>query len=174
MNLRIAIVSVISMGILAVSPNSSHAEDITNRVHAQFYLDAQTGCYSASYISVPRIPMKAIHKLYPVSCFQRHHYEVYWAGQFPFKGKNLMAQGRQAVEMCSKKSTSPIYFRSPNSYNYASDEQVFIGNWMADLGPEYKRYKNKIVCYLVLGTKSTRYIKEVDKPLIAGIETYVS
>jgi hypothetical protein len=171
---RIVLVTVISLGFLSLTPTSSRSEDITNRVHAQFYLDTQTGCYSASYISVRRVPMKAIHKLYPVSCFQPHHYEVYWAGQFPFKEKNLMAQGRRAVEMCSKKSTNPIYFRSPNSYNYSPDEQVFIGNWMADLGPEYKRYKNKIVCYVVLGTKSTRYIKEVDKPLIAGIETYVN
>ena len=172
--IKFAFVSAVSIALLISASPPSYSEDITNRVHAQFYLDAKSGCYSASYISVLRIPMRAIHKIYPVSCFQPHHYEVYWAGQFPFTEKNLMDQGKQAVNMCSKKSTNPIYFRSPGSYNYTLDEQVFIGNWMADLGPEYKRYKNKIVCYVVLGTKSTRYIKEVDRPLIAGIETYVS
>lgn len=154
--------------------SSARAEDISQRAHAIFYLDAQTGCYSASYISVPRIPMRAIHKIYPVSCFKPHHYEVYWSGDIPFRKKNLMDQGKYVIAECAKKSTNPQYFRDTRSYNYSRDEQVFVGNWMADLGPEYRRYKNRIICYVVLGTQSTRYIKEVNTPLIAGIEDYVA
>ena len=116
--------------------------------------------------------MKSIKKVYRVACNENHHYEVYWTGVIPFRKKNLMEQGKFIVNECAKRSWKKEYSRNRNSYNYSPDEQVFIGNWMADLGPEYKRYGDKIVCYVSLGTQLTRYIKEVNLPILVGVENY--
>ena len=152
--------------------NRAAAEDISYRPHASFYLDATVGCYSASFISVKRVPMKGIKKVYRVACNSTHHYEVFWTGVIPFRKKSVMEQGKFIVNECAKRKWDKEYGRNRNSYNFSADEQIFIGNWMADLGPEYKRYGDKVVCYIVLGTQSTRYIKEIDQPILAGIENY--
>lgn len=114
--------------------------------------------------------MKGIKKVYKVACNTAHHYEVYWTGVIPFRKKSVMEQGKFIVNECAKRQVWASYARNTNSYNYSADEEIFIGNWMADLGPEYKRYGDKVVCYVVLGTKSTRYIKEVIQPILSGVE----
>lgn len=138
-----------------------------------FYLWAKPGCYSANLKSCPTIPMYSIKKIYPVSCFSPHHFEVFYAGQFTTKDGRVGAGGREVVTDCLKKSKKlGFYARSSNSYNWSKDEEELIGNWMADIGAESQRFPNRSICYAGVTTKSWLYIKEVNTPIIKGYERY--
>jgi hypothetical protein len=138
-----------------------------------FYLWAKPGCYSANLKSSPTIPMYSVKKIYPVSCLAPHHFEVFYAGQFTTKDGRVGAGGREVVADCLQKSkTLGFYIRSDKSYNWSKDEEALIGNWMADIGAESKRFPNRSICYTSITTKSWLYIKEVNSPVIRGYEKY--
>ena len=119
--------------------------------------------------------MYSVKKIYPVSCFAPHHFEVFYAGQFTTKDGRVGAGGREVVADCLQKSKAlGFYMRSSKSYNWSKDEQALIGNWMADIGAESQRFPNRSICYTSITTKSWLYIKEVNFPIIRGYETYDS
>ena len=138
-----------------------------------FYLWAKPGCYSANLKSSPTIPMYSVKKIYPVSCFSPHHFEVFYAGQFTTKDGKAGAGGQEVVTDCLNKSKSlGFYSRPANAYNWSKYEEVLIGNWMADIGAESQRFPNRSICYTSVTTKSWLYIKEVNLPIIRGYEKY--
>lgn len=138
-----------------------------------FYLWAKPGCYSANLKNSLTIPMYSVKKIYPVSCFSPHHFEVFYAGQFTTKDGKTGAGGREVVADClTKAKTLGFYQRSANSYNWSKDEEELIGNWMADIGAESQRFPNRSICYTSVTTKSWLYIKEVNSPIIKGFEKY--
>lgn len=140
-----------------------------------FYMYAEPGCYSSNLRSNPTIPMYSIKKLYPVSCFEPHHFEVFWVGQIKPKKESKGIGGKEAVNECLQKSKELGYYkRNANFYNWSAGEELLIGNWMADIGTESQRFPNKTICYTSLTTKSWIYIKEVNYPLIRGFEKYES
>lgn len=78
-----------------------------------FYLWAKPGCYSANLKSSPTIPMYSIKKIYPVSCFAPHHFEVFYAGQFTTKDGRVGAGGREVVSDCLKNPRNLGFIQGP-------------------------------------------------------------
>ena len=138
-----------------------------------FYMWAKPGCYSATLKSSPTIPLYSIRKIYPVSCFSPHHFEVFYAGQLIGSNGKFAAGTQEIVKACLKKSTDfQFYKRISNSYNWSKDEEGLIGNWQADNGAESQRFPNRTICFTSISTKSWLYIKEINFPLIVGYEKY--
>ncbi len=159
---------VSALATVALSPPASGLEE---RPRAVLYIAAEPGCYSATYISARTIPAKAPKKLYPVSCSEKHHYEVYWAGKMETRPGNPIPASKASLNHCLEKGKSLVILgRGPSSYNFSADEMTGTGNWLADKGPEAKRYPKRVVCYIGLSTKDFRYFKEMSQPLIKGLE----
>lgn len=117
--------------------------------------------------------MYSIKKIYPVSCFAPHHFEVFWSGQIKTIDGKVGAGGREAVNNCLNKSKRlGFYVRDPNQYNWSGDEELFIGNWMADMGVEAQRFPNRSICYAGVTNRSWLYIKEINSPITRGHEKY--
>jgi hypothetical protein len=134
------------------------------------YIAAEPGCYSATYISSKTVPMKAPKKLFPVSCSSKHHFEVYWSGQVATQPGNPIPTSRSSANFCLEKSKyQTVLGRGPNSYNFGLNETTGTGNWLADRGPEAKRYPKRLVCYMGLSTNEFRYFKEMSQPLLKGL-----
>ena len=138
-----------------------------------FYMWAKPGCYSATLKSSPTIPLYSIRKIYPVSCFSPHHFEVFYAGQLMGANGKFADGMQEIVKACLKKSTDfQFYKRISSSYNWSKDEEDLIGNWQADNGAESQRFPNRTICFTSVSTKSWLYIKEINFPLIRGYEKY--
>lgn len=156
----------------------ANAEVIPKRPAATFYLDVTPGCYSLSYISSLRVPFKDVKKVYRVSCFERHHYEVFYVGNVNALNNQQLAElgikpGSKSLDYCSALfSRLKMNARSRSSYSWTADESFSIGNWIADRGPEYARYQDRFACYLGLGVKNQIFFKEVIEPLTKGFEKY--
>ena len=150
---------------------SSAASAVEERPRAILYIAAEPGCYSATYISAPTIPMKAPKKLYPVSCFEKHHYEVYWSGRIKTQPGNPIPASKASLNHCLDKGKElAILGRGPNSYNFGPNETTGTGNWLADKGPEAKRFPKRVVCYIGLTTTEFRYFKEMSQPLLKELQ----
>ena len=161
--------SVLIISFLVIVPLNP-AKAVSERPRAILYIAAEPGCYSATYISSKTVPMKAPKKLYPVSCFSKHHFEVFWSGQVETQPGNPIPTSRSSANFCVEKSkTQTVLGRGPNSYNFGIDETTGTGNWLADRGPEAKRYPKRLVCYIGLSTKEFRYFKEMSQPLLKGL-----
>jgi hypothetical protein len=151
---------------------------IERRPSAVFYLDARMGCYSLSYSSSLRVPFDEVKKLYRVSCSELHHFEVFSSGELEVVGKSSSQgsnsnAGKFALDHCVKEFRKLKFNkRYKSDYNWSSQEEISMGNWIADTGPELVRYSNKFVCYLGQGVKNRPFFKEVAKPLIKGFEKY--
>lgn len=144
---------------------------LEQRPRAVLYIAAEPGCYSATYVTARTIPVKAPKKLYQVSCFEKHHYEVYWAGKMKTQPGNPIPGSKASLNHCLEKGKSLVILgRGPSSYNFSSDETTGTGNWLADKGPEAKRYPKRVVCYIGLSTRDFRYFKEMSQPLIKGLK----
>jgi hypothetical protein len=155
-----------------------HASASERRPSAIFYLDARQGCYSLSYSSSLRVPFDEVKKLYRVSCLGLHQYEIFFAGaiseigKYSSQGSNVNA-GKLALDYCVKEFRKLKFnTRTKSDYNWSIEEEISMGNWLADTGPELVRYSNKFVCYLGQGVKNRPFFKEVAKPLIKGFEKY--
>jgi hypothetical protein len=149
----------------------SFAWSIEKRPEAILYIAAERGCYSATYISSKTVPMKAPKKLFPVSCFEKHHFEVFWSGQVATQPGNPIPASKPASNFCVEKSKELVILgRGSNSYNFGLLETTGTGNWLADKGPEAKRYPKRLVCYMGLSTNEFRYFKEMSQPLIKGLK----
>lgn len=136
---------------------------------------AKPGCYAGYSKSQPLIPMYSIKKIYPVSCFAPHHFEVFWAGQIKTLDGKVVADGREVINNCLDKSKKlGFYTRNSNSYNWSTNEEQFIGNWMADMGVESQRFPKRSICYAGVTTKSWFFMKEIDFPIIRGHEKYAN
>jgi hypothetical protein len=132
---------------------------------------AVPGCYSVTFISSKTVPTKPPKRIYRVSCFEKHHFEVFWAGKVSPSMGSPIPSPKRSLEHCleqSKKFTS--YSRSGNSYNFGPNETIGTGNWLSDKGPEAKRFPNRLVCYFALSNSDFRIFKEVDRPLVKGLE----
>ena len=115
--------------------------------------------------------MKAPKKLFPVSCFEKHHFEVFWSGQVATQPGNPIPASKPASNFCVEKSKELVILgRGSNSYNFGLLETTGTGNWLADKGPEAKRYPKRLVCYMGLSTNEFRYFKEMSQPLIKGLK----
>ncbi len=159
---------VSALATVALGPPASGLEE---RPRAVLYIAAEPGCYSATYISARTIPAKAPKKLYPVSCSEKHHYEVYWAGKMKTQPGNPIPASKASLNHCLEKEKNLVILgRGANAYNFSPDEMTGTGNWLADKGPEAKRYPKRVVCYIGLSTKDFRYFKEMSQPLIKGLE----
>lgn len=156
---------------IALLSQSSSSWGIEKRPEAILYIAAEPGCYSATYISSKSIPMKAPKKLYPVSCFEKHHYEVFWSGQVATQRGNPIPASKASANFCVEKSKDLVILgRGPSSYNFGPQETTGTGNWLADKGPEAKRYPKRLVCYMGLSTNEFRYFKEMSEPLLKGLQ----
>lgn len=168
MNLRKVFCLLIVLAMASL--HSGIAWAVEKRPKAILYIAAEPGCYSATYISSETVPMKAPKKLYPVDCFEKHHFEVFWSGQVATQPGNPIPSSRSSSNFCVEKSKSLVILgRGPNSYNYGPGETTGTGNWLADKGPEAKRYPKRLVCYMGLSTNEFRYFKEMSQPLINGL-----
>ncbi len=160
-------------GVTAADANTSK-----RRPTAIFYLDATKGCYSLSHVSSLRVPYTEVKKLYRVSCNELHHYEIFATGgladigKSSIQGSNLDA-GKSSVSYCVEEFRKLKFNkRSKIDYNWSSEEEISMGNWIADTGPELVRYADRFVCYLGQGIKNRPFFKEVAKPLTKGFEKY--
>lgn len=151
-------------------PNSSvQAAQEGSRPRGIIYMAAEVGCYSATYISSRSISMVAPKKVYPVPCTQYHHYEVFWTGKFKTRPGNLIPNSKESANFCLGESKKLKYYeRDSRSYNHESGDNIGIGNWLADKGPEAARFPKRLVCYVGLTTNEFRTFKQVDQPLIRG------
>lgn len=153
----------------AITIQVSSASGVEDRPRALLYISVNPGCYSATFVTSSTIPFNAPKKLYPVSCFEKHHFEVYWSGQIATQPGNPIPASKASSNFCRKKSEKlTILSRGSNSYNYGPNETTGVGNWLPDKGPEAKRYPKRVVCYMGLSTKEFRYFKEISQPLIKG------
>lgn len=143
---------------------------IDQRPKSILYIAAEPGCYSATFISSKSVPMKAPKKLYPVSCYSNHHFEVFWSGQIATRPGNPIPQSKESANICVAKSKELKYYgRNANSYNFGPNETTGTGNWLPDKGPEAKRYPKRVVCYMGLSTNDFRFFKEMSEPMIKGL-----
>ena len=162
---KVTIACVFCLSSIFANPSAAYSQE-----KPIFYMFAKPGCYAAYSKPNQTIPLYSIKKIYPVSCFSPHHFEVFWAGQFTIK---VGAGTRQSINSCSQKSKEFVFYgRNANFYNYSADEQRFIGNWEADPGVESQRFPNRTVCYTSVSTKSFLFIKEINFPIIKGYEKY--
>jgi len=163
-----ATIFVCALVAAAFTPAATGLEE---RPRAVLYIAAEPGCYSATYISARMIPAKAPKKLYPVSCSEKHHYEVYWAGKMKTRPGNPIPASKASLNLCMEKGKSLVILgRGSSSYNFSADEMTGTGNWLADKGPEAKRYPKRVVCYMGLSNQTFRYFKEMSQPLIKGLQ----
>jgi hypothetical protein len=152
------------------NPAFQEAHGLEERPRAILYIAAEPGCYSATYISSKTVPMKAPKKLYPVNCYQKHHYVVFWSGQMETQPGNPIPSSRKSANLCVEKGNKlTLLGRSESAYNFGLKETTGTGNWLADKGPEAKRYPKRVVCYMGLSTDEFRFFKEMSQPLIRGI-----
>lgn len=165
---RTVLVALISLIFGLVYPTQTMADD-----KAVFYLFAKPGCYSATRGTSPTISMISIKKIYRVSCVTPHHFEVYWSGQILTPDQNPTPDGKSVIKDCQRfASKVPMNKRTNAMYNWSKDEEIFIGNWMADIGPEAKRFPNRVICYQGVTTKAWTYIKEINSPISKGFDKY--
>jgi hypothetical protein len=161
----------ILMAACILMSNTSVAIGLETRPQAILYIAAEPGCYSATYVTSTTVPMKAPKKLYPVSCYSKHHFEVFWAGQVETQPGNPIPTSKTSAKFCVEKGDKlTVLGRGPTSYNYGLYETTGTGNWLADKGPEAKRYPKRLVCYIGLSTNEFRYFKEISQPLIKGLQ----
>lgn len=170
--LVIAIVTLSSVNAKAVAQTEQ-------RPSAIFYLNATKGCYSKSYISVKTIPYFDTKKLYRVSCSSFHHFEVFATGITSPDSRDATTSKKKG----SKESTgfsscldgyNKLTFnkRTSSDYNWGIGDEILVGDWNADSGPEESRFGKKFICYIALGVKTRNFFKEIDRPLIKGYEKY--
>ena len=165
---KVTIACVFCLSSIFANPSAAYSQE-----KPIFYMFAKPGCYAAYSKSIQTIPLYSIKKIYPVSCFAPHHFEVFWAGQFSTKIGKVGADGRAVVSSCSQKSKEYGFWgRNANFYNYTPDEMQVIGNWTSDYGVESQRFPNRSICYAVVSTESMLFIKEIDYPIVKGHEKY--
>lgn len=168
--MRLLIACLISVICTVVPVQSIDAAELTKPPVAILYIAAEPGCYSATYISAKSIPKKSPKKLYKVSCYQKHHYEVFWAGKVKTNPGNPIPPSKASAEWCVSKSKSLVILpRGSSAYNSGPNETTGTGNWLPDKGPEAKLYPKRVVCYLALSTNEFRFFKEMSQPLIKGL-----
>lgn len=147
------------------------ASAVEVRPKAIIYMSATPGCYSATFISTATISTSPPKKVYQVDCSTPHHFEVFWSGKFDTNPGNPIPNSRKSVDFCLKESKKLKYYsRNSNSYNYEADEEIGIGNWLADKGPEAARFPQRLVCYASLARASISVFKQTNKPLIRGLK----
>lgn len=175
--LRLICIAISVFSLIAGS-HSASANMSKRRPSAIFYLDANKGCYSLTYQSTLRVPYTEVKKLYRVSCNGLHHYEIFASGDLASIGRsssigsNLNA-GKTAITYCVEEFRKLKFNnRSKTDYNWTQEEEISMGNWIADTGPELVRYADRFVCYLGQGIKNRPFFKEVAKPLTRGFEKY--
>jgi hypothetical protein len=165
---KVTIACVFCLSSIFANPSAAYSQE-----KPIFYMFAKPGCYAAYSKPNQTIPLYSIKKIYPVSCFSPHHFEVFWAGQFTAKEEKVGAGRLQVVTSCMQKSKEFVFYgRNANFYNYSADEQQLIGNWNADTGVESQRFPYRSVCYASVSTKSWLFIKEINFPIIKGFEKY--
>ena len=156
------------LSCMIILPHQVNA--ITNQ-KAVFYLFAKPGCYSATNGSSATISMISIKKIYRVPCETPHHFEVFWSGQILTADKNPTPDGKSVIKDCQRYASKvQSNKRNASMYNWSNDEEIFIGNWMADIGPEAKRFPNRVICYQGVTTKAWTFIKEINTPISKGFE----
>ena len=156
---------------VGLSASQNSAVGLEKPPRSILYIAAEPGCYSATYVSTKTIPFVAPKKLYPVSCFSKHHYEVFWAGQMNTRPGNPIPESKESANLCVEKGKSLKFnARNSNDYNFSANETSGTGNWLADRGPEAKRYPKRVVCYMGVSNNEFRLFKEIDKPLILGLK----
>jgi len=161
----------ILIAILLLATQNTFAWSVEKRPVAILYIAAEPGCYSATFISSKIVPMTAPKKLYPVDCSEKHHFEVFWSGQVETRPGNPIPASKASANFCVEKSKELIVLgRGPSSYNFGPLETTGTGNWLADKGPEAKRYPKRLVCYMGLSTNEFRYFKEISQPLLKGLK----
>lgn len=174
---RLICIAIVALSLLAES-HSANAYMTKRRPSAIFYLDASKGCYSLTYQSTLRVPYSEVKKLYRVSCNGIHHYEIFASGDLASIGKSSLSgsnlnAGKSAISYCVEEFRKlKFYNRSKSDYNWTQEEEISMGNWIADTGPELVRYADRFVCYLGQGIKNRPFFKEVSKPLTRGFEKY--
>ena len=158
------------MATLLLQKSPVQAAQEVNRPRAIIYLAAEIGCYSATYISSRSISMLPPKKVYPVACTRYHHYEVFWSGKFKTRPGNPIPNGTESVNFCLKESNKLKYYgRNSSSYNHESGENIGVGTWLPDKGPEAARFPKRLVCYIgLITTERSGTFKQVDQPLIRG------
>ena len=165
---------LLTMNFFLISPGTANER----RPQASFYLDAYKGCYSLSFSSSLRVPYSEVKKIYRVSCKALHHYEIYFTGNLKEVGKenthgSTFDTGQAALNICVKEFRKLKFNkRTRSDYNWSVEEEISMGNWVADAGPELVRYSDRFVCYLGQGVKNRPFFKEVAMPLTKGFEKY--
>ena len=160
----------ILVGVITISCQASPALGLENRPRSVLYISADPGCYSATFVSSSTVPTSPPKKLYPVSCFEKHHYEVFWSGQITTQPGNPIPERTASLNFCSERSKKvKVLGRNSSSYNYGPNETTGTGFWLPDKGPEAKRYPKRLVCYVGLSTNDFQYFKEISQPLLKGL-----
>ncbi len=164
LTVSLSLISATKLGNQAIA-----TDEVVQRPRAIFYLNASPGCYSRSFIQVTQIPFGDVKKLYRTSCEEPHHFEVFFVGMLSKADRSISRSTDNSVQVCSKEY-SKLKFNSRNSrsYNWSNNETLTYGNWLADRGPEEKRFGLKFICYASLGVKDLNFYKEIDSPLIRG------
>jgi hypothetical protein len=157
-------------GAITISSQVFPASSLEDRPRSVLYISADPGCYSATFASSSTVPIRTPKKLYPVSCFEKHHFEVFWSGQTATQPGNPIPESTASLKFCSDRSKKvKVLGRNSNSYNYGPNEMTGTGIWLPDKGPEAKRYPKRLVCYVGLSTNEFRYFKEISQPLLKGL-----
>jgi hypothetical protein len=137
MRSRQIIASVIAL-FLAIGSQSAHAA-----TRGTFYLEVQTGCYSAN--KAPTKPSKwsdtNYKTLYSTSCTAAHHYEVFYTGKIKAKDLSSDAAKKEAGIACDTAAVNALTGQKdlPTSLTY--------GYFFPDPGAEEKKYGKRIVCF---------------------------
>lgn len=175
MNKRVSTLIVISIMcgstslFSATSVDQVSAEEI--RPRSIIYVSAEPGCYSRTYVSSKTISMSPPKRIFKVDCSSMHHYEVFWAGKFKTRPGNPIPDTKESAKYCLQKSDELKYFpRNSNSYNSGPNENIGVGYWLADKGPEATRFPKRLICYVGLATREFRVFKEVNFPLIKDMK----
>lgn len=161
-------VAVTATVMVALTPQAGGAE---YRPQPILYIAAERGCYSLTLYSKKKVSLEVPKRIFPVSCYSKHHYEVYWAGQMNTRPGNPIPESKESLAHCSEKFENVQgYRRDSRFYNYGPNESTVVGNWLPDKGPEAKRYPKRVVCMYGLSTIEYGYLKEISEPLIKGLE----
>ncbi len=108
------------------------------------YIAAEPGCYSLTLYSKKKVSLEAPKRIFRVSCYSKHHYEIYWAGRMNTRPGNPIPESKESLSLCTSMSeTLQVYRRDSRLYNFGPNEATVIGNWLPDKGPEAKRYPRR-------------------------------
>ena len=147
------------------------SEVTQKRPQSSFYLDLKPGCYAANFPVTNTFVLKSerYKSLYSMSCDDRYHFQVVYAGPVSASTDKALPTSDQVVAKCGQEYERAMGYRVPTMKKAGS---VGLRWFTPNPGVEALRYPKRVICMLmrtdVSGVFALAQTQPLSKKVIAG------